>query len=88
MFLIDGVLPKKLIIDQRRKFFLKNKPFLVIARALYRQGIDQIIKRCVLDERSDKKSWLKLIQEDQEVISLEISQEERFCKQGCGGQKF
>ena len=51
IFLTDGVLPEKFTTDQRRKFALKSKPFLVIAAgALYRKGIDQIIKRCVLDE--------------------------------------
>ena len=50
MFLTDGVLLDKFTPDQRKKFALKSKPFLVIACALYRKGIDQIIKRCVLDE--------------------------------------
>ena len=37
IFLTDGVLPEKFTTDQRRKFALKNKPFLVIAGALYRK---------------------------------------------------
>ena len=50
MFLIDGVLLDRFTSDQRKKFALKSKPFLVIAGALYRKGIDQIIRRCVPDE--------------------------------------
>ena len=50
IILTNGVLSKKFTIDQRRKFALKSKPFLVIARALYGKVIDQIIKRCVPNE--------------------------------------
>ena len=83
MFLTDGILLEKLIVDRRRKFALKSKPFLIIAGALYKKGIDQIIRRCVLDE------------EQQEVLSEAHSggsrghlgrlQEEKSCKQACGG---
>ena len=48
-FLTDGVLPESMSVDQRRKFVLKSKPFLVIAGGLYRKGIDQIICRFVPD---------------------------------------
>lgn len=53
MFLTDGVMPNQFSTDQRRKFALKSKPFLVIAGALYRKGVDQIIRRCV-DEEEQK----------------------------------
>lgn len=49
-YLIDGALSNQLTVDQRRKFVLKSKPFLIIAEALYRRGIGQIIRRCVPDE--------------------------------------
>ena len=50
LFLTDGVMPQEFSLDQRRKFALKSKPFLVIVGALYRKGIDQIIRRCVPEE--------------------------------------
>ena len=40
LFLIDGLLQEDMSIDQKRKLVLKSKPFLVIARGLYRKGID------------------------------------------------
>ena len=52
-FLIDGTLPGNFSVDQRRKFSLKSRPFLVIAGALYRKGVDQIIRRCVPDFEQD-----------------------------------
>ena len=52
-FLVDGTMPGNFLVDQRRKFALKSRPFLVIAGALYRRGIDQIIRRCVPDFEQD-----------------------------------
>ena len=49
LFLTNGLLPEDMTTDQRRKFVLKSKPFLVIAGGLYRKGIDQIIRRFVPD---------------------------------------
>ena len=49
LFLTDGLLPEDMSVDQRRKFVLKSKPFLVIAGGLYRKGVDQIIRRVVPD---------------------------------------
>lgn len=46
-FLVDGTMPESFTIDQRRKFSLKSRPFLVITGALYRRSIDQIIRRDV-----------------------------------------
>ena len=50
LFLTDGVMPEQFNVDHRRKFALKSKPFLVIAGALYRKGVDHIIRRCVSEE--------------------------------------
>ena len=49
-FLTEGVLPTDMSTDQRKKFALKSRPFLIIAGALYRRGADQIIRRCVPEE--------------------------------------
>ena len=48
-FLTDGIMPGEFNADQRRKFALKSRPYLVIAGALYKKGIDQVIRRCVPD---------------------------------------
>ena len=49
-FLMDGMLSNKLSNDQRKRFVLKRKPFLVIARALYRREADQFIRKCAPKE--------------------------------------
>ena len=49
-FLTDGVLPSNMSTDQKKKFALRSRPFLIIAGALYRKGADQIIRRCVPEE--------------------------------------
>ncbi|WP_208972767.1 hypothetical protein, partial [Escherichia coli] len=49
-FLTDGILPLTMTADQKKKFALRSRPFLIIAGALYRRGADQIIRRCVPDE--------------------------------------
>lgn len=49
LFLTDGILSQELNMDQRRKFVLKSKPFLMIAGPLYRKGIAEIVRRLVLD---------------------------------------
>ena len=52
-FLLDGMLPAHMTMDQKRKFVLKSRPFLVIAGSLYQRGIDQIIRRCVSEEEQE-----------------------------------
>ncbi|MCO5574484.1 hypothetical protein L7F22_028269 [Adiantum nelumboides] len=47
VYLTDGVMPGGFSPDQRKKFALKSRPCFVIARALYKKGIDQVIRRCV-----------------------------------------
>ena len=49
-FLTDVVLPSNMSIDQKKKFALRSRPFLIIAGALYRKGPDEIIRRCIPDE--------------------------------------
>ncbi len=49
-FLTEGVLPAEMSPDQRKKFALRSRPFMVIAGSLYRTGADQIIRRCVPEE--------------------------------------
>lgn len=46
-FLTHEVMPSTFTMDQRRVLALKNKKFLVIAKALCKKGIDQTIRRCV-----------------------------------------
>ena len=48
-FLTDGTFHESLSADKRKKLALKSKSFLIIARILYKRGIDQVIKRCVFD---------------------------------------
>ena len=52
-FLVDGMLPAQMRVDQKRKFILKSRPFLIIAESLYQRGIDQIIRRCVSEEEQE-----------------------------------
>lgn len=49
-FLTDGVLPSEMTTDQKKKFSLRSRAFMIIAGALYRRGADQKIRRCVPDE--------------------------------------
>ena len=48
-FLTEVVLLEGMTKYERRKLAPKNKPFFVIAGSLYRKGIYQVIRRCVLD---------------------------------------
>ena len=64
IFLTDGIMPESFSTDERRKFVLKSKPILVIAGALYRKGIDQIIRRCVPEFEQ-----IAILQEAHEEIS-------------------
>ena len=48
-FLTKGVLPESMTKNQRRKLALKTKLFFVIAEALCRRSIGQVIRRCVPD---------------------------------------
>lgn len=52
--LMDGVLPPSMSADQRKKFVLHSRPFLIIVGSLYRRGIDQVVWRCVPDEEEQK----------------------------------
>lgn len=48
-YLMDGVFQDGMQKDQRRKLALRSRPYLVISCYLYKRGINDVVKRCVLD---------------------------------------
>ena len=50
-FLMDGSLPFTMSTDQKKKFALQSCPFMIIVGYLCLRGANQIINRCVLEEK-------------------------------------
>ena len=77
-YVSTGVFPEGMSKDQRRRLALQSRYFQSIAGHLYRKGVDQILRRCVLESERILLYWRRHTKGSQVVTSHEyVSSEMR-----------